>query len=377
MNGQSWSPEIAASGNNLYVVWYDNTEDYQDSEIFVIKSSDNGASWSSTLRITNDNKEQQYPFIAAKDNWVYIIWDDRAEGKVYFAKSDDFGKHFQYYPLTPQSGISRGSDIMVDHNGTIHVLWYDNRQGHTNLYYKKSSDHGASWSQEVCLTCTFGDIDNEQGKIREDKDGILHVIYRSNPNGDPQGGMPPYDFYHIYSLDGGNTWTQAPLPVTPALPSSYSNEYSGNFVISGDRFFFSCYTETTQNQVILIKGQAKGCMWNYPPTNISKFSLNYEPSFAEHNYPAMALTSSGKLHIVFMQSLKMMDTSTILYGPLFHVIVDTEAGNISSPDPIPEVTVGLNPKMVYNQGKLHLVYSDYRDNNYGAEIYYQYYEVSP
>ena len=378
MRGQSWSPEIAAWGDNLYVVWFDTTEDYGDygdTEIFFIKSPDNGLSWGPPLRLTNDSSNQQYPFVAARDDWVYLIWDDLGSGRVYFAKSNDYGEHFQSYPLTPPCQLSRGTDILVDRAGRVHVLWYDNGEGHTNLYYKRSDDHGETWTSDVCLTCAFGNVDNEQGKIREEADGTLHVIYRSDLKGDPVGGMPPYDFFHLFSTDGGDTWSQPPLPVTPTLPTSYTNEYSGNFVVSGDALLFSCYSELTQNQVIFMRGEAKGCLWHHPPTEISHFSVNYEPSFTEHNYPAMALTPSGQLHIVYMQSLRMIDPSTILYGPFFHVVVKDGGKTVLPPSPVPGVEIGLNPKMVYSGGKLHLVYTDYHEDYSGPEIYYMYYTL--
>lgn len=76
--GGSYSPEIAASGANVYVTWYDDTSG--NNEIYVRKSVDGGETWQSSQRLTNDADDSLYPDIAVSGANVYVAWQDTASG---------------------------------------------------------------------------------------------------------------------------------------------------------------------------------------------------------------------------------------------------------------------------------------------------------
>lgn len=63
--------QIAASGNNVYVV-YNSNIDHQD--IFFRKSTDGGASFDKIIKITNDNGYASDPHVGVLGNSVYLTW---------------------------------------------------------------------------------------------------------------------------------------------------------------------------------------------------------------------------------------------------------------------------------------------------------------
>jgi hypothetical protein len=72
---ESFLPEIATSGNNVYVVWFDFIED--NNEILYRRSTDNEANFGSTINLSNNDEGSVRPVVAASDNNVYVVWIDR------------------------------------------------------------------------------------------------------------------------------------------------------------------------------------------------------------------------------------------------------------------------------------------------------------
>ncbi|WP_148681004.1 sialidase family protein [Candidatus Nitrososphaera gargensis] len=85
---------IAASGNNVYVVWWDNkTENW---EIFFARSTDNGRTFEQPLNLSNNTGRSENAQVVALDENVYVTWWDNTTGtrEVFFRASEDNGKTF-------------------------------------------------------------------------------------------------------------------------------------------------------------------------------------------------------------------------------------------------------------------------------------------
>jgi hypothetical protein len=108
-NGDSGgiSQGIAASGNNVYVVWQDNTPGSYD--ILYRRSTDGGSSFSSTVNLSNNVGDSDLPAIAASGNNVYVVWFDNTPGnfEIFLRKSvnagDTFGSTVNYSHSTGDS----------------------------------------------------------------------------------------------------------------------------------------------------------------------------------------------------------------------------------------------------------------------------------
>src|SRR5215208_4418947 len=68
--GSSGSPAIAASGNNVYVVWHDNTTQVAGAQFDILyrKSTNGGTSFGSTVNLSNTAQASTIPAIAASNN---------------------------------------------------------------------------------------------------------------------------------------------------------------------------------------------------------------------------------------------------------------------------------------------------------------------
>ena len=77
--GNSFRPQIATSGNNVYVTW-DDTISAGNADIFFAVSNNNGTSFGTPINLSNNTGFSQIPQIAVIGNNVYTTWQDNTPG---------------------------------------------------------------------------------------------------------------------------------------------------------------------------------------------------------------------------------------------------------------------------------------------------------
>ena len=88
------SPAIAVSGNNVHVVWDDDT--LGNFEILYRRSFDGGATFGPTINLSNNAGQSFRPAIAVSGNNVHVVWDDNTPGNfdILYKRSTDGGASF-------------------------------------------------------------------------------------------------------------------------------------------------------------------------------------------------------------------------------------------------------------------------------------------
>ena len=155
-SGYSGTPAIAASGSNVYVVWGDDSPG--NWEIFFERSTDSGASWDAKKRLTNNSGRSELPSIAVNGSNVYVAWNDDSPGneEIHFKKSGDGGANWDANQrLTNNSGYSGAPSIAVS-GLNVYLVWYDDSTGNYEIYFKRSADGGASWNANKLITNNSG-----------------------------------------------------------------------------------------------------------------------------------------------------------------------------------------------------------------------------
>lgn len=123
---------------NIYIMWTDQSNGPDDTDVFLIKSTDGGETWGPKIRVNDDppGKHQFFAWMAIDQftGYIYVAFYDRRDSddfstEVYLARSVDGGNTFinykiSDYPFSPISGIFFGDYINVAaQNGIIHVVW--------------------------------------------------------------------------------------------------------------------------------------------------------------------------------------------------------------------------------------------------------------
>jgi len=165
--GSSITPQIAVQSNNVYVTWDDFTTG--NDEIFYSKSTDGGATFNgatlgnppgSPINLSNSSVESKLPQIAVSGSNVYLVWQEKTTStnkEVYFVKSTDSGSTFSSaVNLSNNSGNSIAPAITALGNN-VGMIWVDSTPGNNDIFFKSSSDNGATFSSVNNLSNTAGD----------------------------------------------------------------------------------------------------------------------------------------------------------------------------------------------------------------------------
>jgi hypothetical protein len=110
--GDSFVPQISSEGNNVYVVWTDTTPG--NGDIFFAISTDGGLTFSDPENISENEGFSQEPQISSEGNNVYVVWTDETPGNgdIFFSVSTDGGLTFRDPEnLSESTGISSDPQI--------------------------------------------------------------------------------------------------------------------------------------------------------------------------------------------------------------------------------------------------------------------------
>ncbi|MEK7829731.1 MAG: sialidase family protein [Acidobacteriota bacterium] len=108
-------------------------------EIYYRRSTDGGQTWEPTQRLTNSPLPSMRPSIALAGNDLHVVWFDYRDGnaEVYYKHSPDAGANWMPDErLTTAPGDSLHPTVAVN-AGAVHVVWFDNRDGNSEIYYKR------------------------------------------------------------------------------------------------------------------------------------------------------------------------------------------------------------------------------------------------
>ena len=236
--GNSNIPQISAVGANVYVVWLDDFSGNQD--IFFTKSTDGGNSFGKIINLSSKNNENTYnnsthssfnPQLAVSGNNVYVVWqeDDAITGNqdIFFKKSTDNGNSFGPVnnlsrtdgdSLAPQIALSSGIESGGEggNNSTnIYLVWTDclpkivSDEPLCDILFTKSTDNGNSFGKIINLSSNTGASFNPQISIstdeREGGSNSSNTVYVAWQD-DSFTSSGNYDIFFTRSTDGGNSF---------------------------------------------------------------------------------------------------------------------------------------------------------------------------
>ncbi len=215
---QSWNTSVAVSGSAVHVVWIDNRNG--NWEIYYKRSFDSGISWGTDTRLSSDASYSEFPSVAASGSVVHVVWTDNRDGnyEIYYKRSTDGGVIWGAETrLTSNAQFSLTPSVSV--SGTsVHVVWRDFRDGNYEIYYKLSTDAGASWGADIRLTNNIFD----SGDPSLSASGQLSVAAWM----DIREGN--WMIFYKRSTDGGASWgVDTRLTFGPSDPASPSVSVSG------------------------------------------------------------------------------------------------------------------------------------------------------
>jgi hypothetical protein len=263
--GFSEHPQIAASGNNVYIVWIDNSpigaSDAENKKILLRKSVDNGDTFGEASILSNNHSVDSInQEIAATGNNVYVVWQDtplvEAEdadvtsggdnvspynnaynnsninhekyGSIMFTSSENSGESFikpkglssDAYKSYPKVGAHGDSVYVVWNVGIINKMSDGNSlsgRGPNGVFFTKSSDNGINFSDALKLNANQESVGESQ-VATNGKD--VYVVWGGNPD-----EKIPGQLYYTRSADNGSTFSS---------PQSLTDKNTLNVEVAAD-----------------------------------------------------------------------------------------------------------------------------------------------
>ena len=152
--GSSASPSITTSGSTVYVAWQDDTFDGND-EILFRRSTNSGATWKPTQRLTSNAGASMDPSLAASGSSVYVAWSDDTFGgnwEILFKRSTDNGTTWSSLKrLTSNTGSSQFASVAAS-DSNVYVCWADTTYGGWEILFRRSMDRAGTWQRTQRLT---------------------------------------------------------------------------------------------------------------------------------------------------------------------------------------------------------------------------------
>jgi len=276
----SWHPAITLGSNNhIHMVWYDNTPG--NPEVFYKKSTNGGTNWT-TKRLTWNSGESEVPAIAVDSgNHIHVVYSDNTPGnkEIFYKRSTNGGVSWTITRLTWSSGHSNDPAIAVDSGNHIHVVYSDDTPGSPEICYRRSTNGGSTWGSVRRLTWTSAP--SYTPAITADSSNHIHVVWKEYKPGVPE-------IYYKRSTDGGATWGSARRLTWTSSPS----DFPSITVDSSNHIHMVWQDRAPGNfEIYYRKSTNGGDTWG------SVRRLTWTSGLS--NSPAIALDSSNHIHVVW------------------------------------------------------------------------------
>ncbi|MFQ6114920.1 MAG: dockerin type I domain-containing protein, partial [bacterium] len=201
-NHESFQQDITVEHNNVYVVWFDLSSG-QESGIYLRKSTNGGGTWTNIEPVAlsgPDYFDYYRPAIAAKDSEVFVAFGKNVEqdGMLKFKKSTDYGETWSQEIHISDRAVSGHWAKMVLNSVGLYVAY----QNGLSIWCNRSTDWGDTWSDDIFISDMEGSIAQWPSIAADDNGGVYISWFDYKYSPYPWTG----DIFLRRSTDNGETW---------------------------------------------------------------------------------------------------------------------------------------------------------------------------
>ena len=141
---------------------------------FFLMTKDNGATWTRSENIPNQQSQGEQPAVAQRRDGSLIAFL-RTAPRLLQSESFDNGKTWTPARLTGFKNPDAAISICALRNGNLILVWNNNERGRSPLHIARSADGGKTWSQPLMLESNPGEY--SYPSVMQTPDLKIHVIY--------------------------------------------------------------------------------------------------------------------------------------------------------------------------------------------------------
>lgn len=332
----AYEADIAVNQRNDYVYFVYISNITARNNVYLRRSIDGGISFSPPVMV-NDVNGSEYDSVdiglsysihvaVANDGTIYVVWKDNrtdaSHSDIFLSKSTDggqtFGTNIRVNPY--QSGAYHGYPwITIDESGVVYIAYTEISSTTQNVFLTKSLDGGSTFKAPVKVNDDF--INSYRGKkeIAISQDGKICMVWTDARN----TGTTNWDIYFATSLDGGlsfspnvrvnddNGLSSQGIRSIQGTPSLAIDEEGGIHVV---------WKDFRDNQVndFVTPGDERDVYYAFSKDG-KQFSRNVKANYipdaiiADCADPNVAIDSNDNLHVVWSDSPYNYSDNTIYY----------------------------------------------------------------
>ncbi len=180
--------DMAARGDSIHFVWIGRFDYEHEWEVYHIRSTDSGESWSENLMLsTPDDRGSLFPSISANSRGdIVVCWMDYKNspyfitGDIFLRYSFDGGENWiEEEQLTDHHLVF---PVRVFWGGdSVHVAWEDWRHNQDDIFYRLSTDNGFTWAEEERVEDDPGESGYPDIAVSGDKVHLVWNDFRQDP----------------------------------------------------------------------------------------------------------------------------------------------------------------------------------------------------
>jgi hypothetical protein len=246
-SGFSEHPQIAAYDNNVYAIWADDTSG--NREVLFTRSVDNGTSFDKIKNLSNNTSDSFNQEIAVFGDTVYVVWLDQSdeddETNILLKASGDGGETFGRTVNISSNANQETFPKVAAFEGSVYIAWNtaDNlldERDNEGLFFLRSLDGGNTFDNIIKLN-----HENDFGELQIA--AFDETVYVAS------GGLPSVDVNGVLftkSNDGGRSFSE---PVTIDENGRFVNSLNVEVSAYDERFsYVAAQVSVSGNEEILL-----------------------------------------------------------------------------------------------------------------------------